>query len=264
MRTGARGIEWPEDIFRRWALSAVLAISVHAAIVTALLRHPDLALADSGSDAVLMELAPVPVSPTVTPVDLAAGALQLQLASEERAKAEPDRKPETVADDKVQVPPQVVHAPVTLPTAEPIAQPKEAPVLSPMQTANAAQPEQSAPPIAVQPAVQAAAPAPGQTLGPSSQAIATWQRQLAVHLQKFKRYPQNAKGAQGTATISFAVDRAGRVTEIRLIQSSGSAALDDEAIANVKRAEPFPQSPANATQSQLSFTVPIRYVTSAR
>ena len=58
---------------------------------------------------------------------------------------------------------------------------------------------------------------------------------------------------------AFSIDRQGRVLTSRIVHSSGSDALDDEALALVKRAQPLPPPPAGLADDQLSFVVPIRY-----
>jgi len=49
------------------------------------------------------------------------------------------------------------------------------------------------------------------------------------------------------------------VLSSRIMQSSDSAALHREALALIKRAEPFPPPPPEVQGSEIPFTVPIRY-----
>lgn len=248
---------------RRWCPSAALVVAVHAFIVMALLHHSDVTEAEAGSAIVMMELAPVPVSPVSTPHGLALGPVQLQQSSEDRAKAETEPTPEKRLDESPTAP-TIPDAQVTLPRPQPPERPREVKTPAPEQASSIAMPEATAPTNAEQLAPQAAGPIPSQASGQSSQAVATWQRQIASHLQKFKRYPQSARGAQGTVTVSFAIDHDGRVIESHILQSSGSAALDAEALANIKRSEPLPTPPTGTADGLLSFAVPIRYVATAR
>jgi protein TonB len=45
----------------------------------------------------------------------------------------------------------------------------------------------------------------------------------------------------------------------RIVQSSGYAALDDEVMAMIMRAEPLPPFPASMPQARRDLTVPIRF-----
>ena len=55
------------------------------------------------------------------------------------------------------------------------------------------------------------------------------------------------------------IDHDGKVQESHLVQSSGAAELDQEALAMLTRAQPMPRPPDRVTSSQLSFVVPIRF-----
>ena len=60
-------------------------------------------------------------------------------------------------------------------------------------------------------------------------------------------------------TIGFAIDRHGKVVSSRIVKSSGSAVLDAEALALLKRAAPLPAPPAEVTDTALSFILPVRF-----
>lgn len=64
-------------------------------------------------------------------------------------------------------------------------------------------------------------------------------------------------GHQGTAVVTFGVSSSGGVTYVRLRNSSGNAALDQAALAAVRRAAPFPPPPAGS--SSRAFVVPIHF-----
>ena len=61
------------------------------------------------------------------------------------------------------------------------------------------------------------------------------------------------------ASLAFTIDRKGKVLSSQIATSSGSAVLDAEALALVKRAAPFPPPPAEVADTDLSFVVPIRF-----
>ncbi len=146
---------------------------------------------------------------------------------------------------------------VTLPAVPepPKVAPRKQAKREPAETA----PVPTAPPAAVAPAHRPAAPAPGRVSRPSPAAIASWQRLLVAQLEHNKRYPAEAGGVQGVTKLAFRLDCRGRVVMSRIVQSSGSAALDQETLALIRRAQP-----AHIADDQLSFMVPIRYAAARR
>ena len=63
----------------------------------------------------------------------------------------------------------------------------------------------------------------------------------------------------GIAELAFTLDRNGEVVTSRVVRSSGFAALDQDTIDTVRRAQPFPPPPANMPGETFDFTVPIRF-----
>lgn len=86
--------------------------------------------------------------------------------------------------------------------------------------------------------------------------LSSWRAAIAAHLNQHKRYP--GSGA-GISTITFSIDRSGKVLSARLLRSSGNAALDAEAVAMARRASPLPKPPAGIAGDNLSLTVPVRF-----
>jgi periplasmic protein TonB len=86
-----------------------------------------------------------------------------------------------------------------------------------------------------------------------------WARRLVAQLNQQKRLPPGTLGEGGTAKVAFRIDRSGNLLSATLVQSTGQAALDQEALAIVKRAQPFPAPPADIAEDHLefTFTVPI-------
>ena len=81
---------------------------------------------------------------------------------------------------------------------------------------------------------------------------------VAAHLSRHKQFPAAARdrGAQGSPSVAFSLDGAGRVTAARLARGSGIAELDQEVVAMVRRASPFPAPPSGRPTS---FTVPVNF-----
>ena len=106
-----------------------------------------------------------------------------------------------------------------------------------------------------------AAPLQGRPNPKSSNAVPTWSSKIVAQLERYKRYPPDAqsRGEHGVAQVFFTLDRQGRVLESHVLQSSGAAALDAEALALLQRAQPFPAPPAELSGQQVNLTVPIRF-----
>ncbi|KQT54757.1 hypothetical protein ASG43_04135 [Aureimonas sp. Leaf454] len=84
---------------------------------------------------------------------------------------------------------------------------------------------------------------------------ASWQRQAVSHFRKYRRRLQTRE--KGTARVAVTIDRSGRVVGASLASSSGSAVLDGEALALVRRASPIPAPPEGVGGRTLSLTVPV-------
>lgn len=83
---------------------------------------------------------------------------------------------------------------------------------------------------------------------------ANYHGRIQSHLARHKR---RAAG-RGRALIRFSISRSGRVTAVRLVKRSGNTAVDQAALAMVRRASPFPPIPAGM-KSGMTFTVPVHY-----
>jgi protein TonB len=85
-------------------------------------------------------------------------------------------------------------------------------------------------------------------------------------LNKAKRYPRDAQfnRQQGVPYIRFVMNRDGKVLSVRLERSSGFRALDDEAVALPKRAQPLPKPPDNLPGDTIELVVPVEFFLSTR
>src|SRR5262249_61809925 len=103
-----------------------------------------------------------------------------------------------------------------------------------------------------------AAPAVGATENPV--AATQWHGQIRAQIERHKGYPEEARahGDKGVVDLAFTINRAGRLLSSAISHSSGSAALDQEALATARRAQPFPPPPAIVPGNRVAFTVPIR------
>jgi protein TonB len=102
--------------------------------------------------------------------------------------------------------------------------------------------------------------APAQGTGDSARRMrATWQKQLLAHLDRHKRYPVERSHKSAVIVVSFALDRMGHVLSASIVKGSGDAALDEAALAMVRRSDPVPQPPPLVADEGLNFTVPLNF-----
>jgi protein TonB len=84
----------------------------------------------------------------------------------------------------------------------------------------------------------------------------TWQKELAAHFAKFKRYPADRAMHAAEVVVSFALDRVGHVLSSRIVKGSGDAAFDNAALAMLQRSDPVPPPPPLVADEGLTFTLP--------
>ena len=215
----------------RWSASFAVALALHGlAALLFLAWGVPFAPSAMPPAAIMIDLAPVPTPPAppasvIEPVQPA---------------------PQIVPDE----PPPPLPKPVERPVQhKPPPRPATKPMVAPPQTA--AVPE-SAP----------AAPAPVQSVPEARpNAMPSFEAMLAAYLERYKRYPHAAqtKGEQGEVVLRFTMDRQGHVTAARVERGSGHAALDEEVLALIRRAEPLPALPPEIAGQQLELVVPIRF-----
>lgn len=106
----------------------------------------------------------------------------------------------------------------------------------------------------LQTADRTAASAAGSAVSQASRA--TWQNEMRARIVRSKRFPPGAMGATGLAVVSVTFTGTGGVTGVRLVASTGNAALDAEAVAVMFRAAPFPPPPGGQALMQ---TIPMNF-----
>jgi protein TonB len=223
----------------RWTLAGVTTLMAHAAIVAAVVlwyaRRP---VEPNILPAIAVILAPVESSsPEIQDQDIAVGPTMQQA---EAAPKEPPKVEEKPMDQVVQ-PPSPQQAEVTLPRVEPKQVEKPKPEERP-------------------PAPETRAPQKTEHVGQFTQAGSDAYNSLVFgHLQRFKRYPSLARGAQGTVVVRFVLNRAGAVIESAVTKSSGNDVLDREALEILRRASPFPPFPAAKPGPQDSYVAPVNF-----
>lgn len=206
----------------RWSICFLVVAAMHVIVAVSLLEKIT-DTAESGVDVpvVTLDLPESLVPSMAPPQDLPPGPLE-----QEDSQATPPPKEETK--------PPEPEAEVALPMPEP---PKPEPPAEEKQP--------TAPPAA-------------KTPPPS---VVRWQSQLTAHIERFKRYPAAARahGTAGTATVAFTIDHDGHLLRSSIVESSGSAALDQETLAMLARAQPMPRPPDQLTDDELTFVIPVHF-----
>ena len=227
----------------RWGTAGVVALAAHIAVVAAalLLNFSD-ASTTGGVPVVLIELSATPSAPQAAPNELAPGP---DMTEAPKSKLQP-KQPDEIRE--------------VLPPA-----PDVATKISPPEKRHAAEtlfaPQTTAAPHLAEPRKTLAAPAIGASNAQPDRTEASWLGLLVAHLQKFKRYPKTAvaRREQGTVSLSFTMDRTGRVLKRSITKSSGFADIDQEALDMIQRAEPLPAFAPGMKQETRNFVLPIRF-----
>lgn len=91
--------------------------------------------------------------------------------------------------------------------------------------------------------------------------LSSYAGRVAAHLQRYKRYPGEAarNRLSGTAVVTFTLGADGRVRASKLSRGSGQSVFDQEVMAMVQRASPFPPIPRDTGKSSYTFTVPVHF-----
>jgi protein TonB len=239
---------------RRWMISGAIVVLAHGTIAAAMVAWREEIEPTEPAAAIVVEFAPAPVAPANRETDIPPGPEQVM---SEMIEEKPEQKVEPVEEPPPEVKP-VPNPEVPIPPPTPEVKQETPQRQEPRPPAPTTSAPQAAP---VEMAAIPAAPVQGQPTPKSSDAIPTWRTQIVALLERNKRYPPaaQARGEHGVAQVFFSLDRQGRVIDSRVVRSSGAAALDEEALALLRRAQPFPAPPAELAGPHVDLTVPIRF-----
>lgn len=294
LRSHVDRFTWNDGL--RWGVAGLVVIAVHVGTaVWAMRTSPPPAAEEAAPAAIMIELAPAPVAPEASEQEIATPQAESQASSdpveptefaqedstaEKVAEAEevpepveqpqPEEQAEPVekeAEEPVETElnePELDDVKVPLPVARPAHTPRKVEKPKPeKKTARKPQPKKAPSQAAVKAKVRAeqapvAAARQSSRGSVSSVSPARWQSRLLAHLERNKRYPSGARSRreQGTAYVRFRIDANGRVLSASLARSSGSAELDREVVAMVRRASPVPAPPPGVKRT---ITVPVRF-----
>ena len=99
-------------------------------------------------------------------------------------------------------------------------------------------------------------PTPGS--GESARRVlVAWEKQLAAHFDKHKRYPPDRSHQAAEIVVSFVLDRTGHILSTSIARGSGDAAFDEAALAMMRRSDPVPPPPPLVADAGLNFTLPV-------
>ena len=233
---------------RRWAISAAVVVCVHGGIAAAIGWAP------SGDYEQIFPYDFQNVGELAAPLEILSelppGPEQVM---SEASVAKPSESLEEKPEEKVETKPidEVPEVPPAANPEIPVEQVKELKQETP-QRQEARQPA---------PATTAPVAVPDRVAAVAASQVPTWKGQITGLLERNKRYPPSAQARreQGVVQLAFSLDRKGLVVASRIVTSSGSPALDEEAMALVRRAQPFPAPPPQVTGEQVNLVVPIRF-----
>jgi periplasmic protein TonB len=231
-------------------------------------------------------LPPAPALPAVLPVALP-GTPPQQALRPTRPVPETPKQPQALPNpEPTPNAPADASTPRRAALAKPAAPPPDAPPDAP-PVANTAPPppplpprlpapEKSAPPKPETTARATARPADGGAVAQnatgksgrdatqSSDAAtrnaiqARWGARIQRRVHRWMIYPRGATGTGG-ARIELRLNRAGKLTGLRLLRSSGSALFDKAALRAVQRARRFPAAPKALTRPSYTFTLSLTF-----
>lgn len=250
--------------WRRWVCAGIFVLGLHVGgAAAALWTWPEEEVDEEPEGAMMLELAPMAISPRTELLNLALGPLSEDSVPTPPVEEVKEMRPEELTP--VEEAPLAPKPEVELEKVKPVEQVEEEEEKKPQEQVQAqmvAASQASAPPPIESAAVgeKPAAPHQGSSRRPN-QAQLTWQKALHLHLSKHKRYPSEARSrrVQGVVTVSFTIDASGQVTNRRVIKGSGSPLLDEEALEMLTRASPLPAPPAEGQSGPLNLSLPVQF-----
>jgi periplasmic protein TonB len=242
-----------------WVLAALGALVIHAGGVALALGYMQAADPDDDLGAPAIEIGVELASPRLDPTDLPVGpdteaSAPSPAVVEQKAVVEQTELPKAV--------PNETDDPDRVVTPAEAKKPKDDdPKMAAIQT-NAS--EQSlATQATATPSLNSAPESPhsvAPALGTGESARrerVTWEKELAAHLDKHKRYPSDRVMQAAVVVVSFVLDRVGHVVSTSVAKGSGDAAFDDAALAMMQRSDPVPPPPPVVADEGLTFTLPV-------
>lgn len=237
---------------RRLLLAVAVSLALHALALTVfpslrpqVAREPELLQVD---------LVPLP-APPAEPISLPSPPEALLEPKVETPKEpEPIVKPKLRLEKKVkpvkkQEPPEVETIPEPAPAAEPAPPP---PVIA------TPPPEAIEPPSFTVPQAQPV-PSPRVAEPPPTEVIDGYGDALSRLISRYQRYPRLAqmRGWEGIVQVAIDIGAQGKISGMKISQSSGFEVLDKQALEMINAAQPFPPAPPSLQGKRFVVNVPI-------
>jgi periplasmic protein TonB len=241
-----------------WVLAAAGALAIHAGCVALALgsmQNDD----DQDLGAPAIEIGVALMSPRLEPEDMPVGpdtdaSAPSPAVMEQKAVVEPTDLPKaapTETDD-----PDRVVSPDD-PKKPKDDDPKIATIQADPSEQSAAAEATATPTVnnAVE-SPRSVAPSPGTGESAVRERV-TWEKELAAHFNKYKRYPSDRAMKGAEVVVGFVLDRVGHVLSSRVVKGSGDASFDGAALAMLQRSDPVPPPPPLVADEGLTFTLPV-------
>jgi TonB family protein len=241
-----------------WVLAAFGAFAIHAGCVALVLgaNRPD---ADDDLGAPAIEIGVELMSPRLDPTDLPVGP------NTDASAPSPAVVAQKAVPDQTQSPkaiPNETDNPDRVVSPTDVTKPKDddpkVPTVQAEPSEQSAAAEATAVPTVEDTTESVRSVTPTQGTGTSSvRERVTWQKELAAHLDKFKRYPADRVMQSAEVVVGFVLDRVGHVLSTRIVKGSGDASFDTAALAMLQRSDPVPAPPPLVADEGLTFTLPV-------
>lgn len=229
-----------------WAGSLVLVLGLHIGLALwSFYWKPEVIEVEMPPLAMMIELAPLPAAPKPAPP----------------TPPKPVKPPEPIVEPEPEPLPKLAEAPkpkIAVPPP-PKPKPKKEPPKprpeikpEPKKEIEPEQPQEQDPTEASQSQPSSdrfddhlATTEQGESAPITSNSEPTWQSRLLAHLNRYKRYPDDARrrGQEGVVRLRFVVDAKGNVLSYELVGNSGSASLNRATEQMIRRAQPLPAPP---------------------
>ncbi|BAM89025.1 putative TonB-related protein [Bradyrhizobium oligotrophicum S58] len=244
-----------------WLIAALVAIVLHiggvAVALTTAHGDDDVGGLGTAADVIDVEIA----APKVEENDLPTG---VNSTAETASAATPEQKAETEQTDLQKgVPTTTEEADQRVSPTE-VKKPTEEEKVAAVETSaseardSSVDSSQKTLDFKVPEAERVKAPDPTGTGKDRDPQTTNWQRKLSLIVKKNQKYPAG-KTQGGSVRVSFKLNRRGNVLSVDVTQSSGDPDYDREAVAMVRRSDPFPKPPAKAADDEIPLTIVVNF-----